>query len=88
MKVKELKTIGDFENLKNGDYVACEFYRDVHDYPKKPFRFKVFQVYKVLPRTKEVVWQKKNNIYSNYGIFLGQIEGESNLLSASLVQPS
>ena len=35
IQVKELKTIEDFINLEKGDVVACEFHRDVNDYPKK-----------------------------------------------------
>lgn len=83
---KELKTIEDFENLKKGDILACEFKRDVYDYPKKSFRFKVFNVYSTIPRTKEVVLQKKNNIYFNYGMFLDPSDGVSNLLSATLIK--
>lgn len=82
---KLLTTEEDFETLKRGDIVACEFISNVHDHPKVPYRFNVFKIFKVLPRTKEIVWQKKNNIYSNYGIFLGSIDGQSNLKSAMLI---
>ena len=78
---KHLQTIENFENLKKGDYVACEFFRDVHDYPKQ-YRFKVFQVVKVKSDDKEVIWQTKNNIYSNYQMF---VNGEGNLKSAILI---
>jgi len=78
---KHLQTIEDFENLKKGDYVACEFFRDCHDYPKQ-YRFKVFQVVEVKPDDKEVIWQTKNNIYSNYKMF---VNGEGNLKSAVLI---
>lgn len=83
MKIKELKTIEDFESLRKGDFVACEFNRDIHDYPKK-YRFNVFRVYDVLTKTKEVVLQKKNNIYFNYQLF---IENRSILKSAILITP-
>ena len=79
--VKELKTIADFENLKSGDYVACEFHRDVHDYPKE-YRFKVFSIVKVRTDSKEVILQTKNNIYFNYKMF---VDGDSNLKSATLI---
>ena len=82
---KELKTLEDFQSIKKGDTVACEFHRDVHDYPKKSFRFKVFTVFENKHRTNELIWQKKNNIYSNYGLLLGIEEGESNLKSATLI---
>jgi len=82
---KKLETIEDFESLKKGDIIACEFKRDVHDYPKKSFRFKVFEIFDVLPRTKEIVLQKKNNIYFNYGMFIDPSDGASNLKSAVLL---
>lgn len=83
---QELKTLEDFEALQKGDVIACEFHRDMHDYPKKSFRFKVFEIYKVLPRTTEIVLQKKNNIYFNYDMFLyPEKHGQSNLKSAVLL---
>lgn len=82
---KELKTIEDFESLKEGDVIACEFHRNVHDHPRKSFRFKVFEIYKVLPRSKEIVLQKKNNLYFNYGMFIDPSDGQSNLKSAVLI---
>jgi len=75
---KPLKTIEDFESLQNGDFVACEFHRDIHDYPKK-YRFKVFPVVKVRTDTKEVILQKKNNIFFNYEMY---VNGDSNLKNA------
>lgn len=83
MQTKVLKTIQDFEDLQIGDWLACEFHRNVHDHPKT-YRFKVFQVVTVRFDTKEVILQKKNNIYFNYKMF---VHGESNLLSATLLQP-
>jgi hypothetical protein len=82
---KALKTIEHFESLQKGDYLACEFHRDVHDYPRKSFRFKVFQVVEVKTRTKEIILQKKNNIYFNYGMFIDPSDGASNLKSALLI---
>lgn len=79
---KKLETVEDFENLKKGDLVACEFHRDIHDYPKK-YRFNVFPIVKVKIDTNEVILQTKNNVYFNYKMF---VNGESNLLSATLLQ--
>lgn len=79
---KELKTIEDFESLKVGDYIACEFHRDMHDYPRKSFRFKVFPIVEVKTRTTEIILQKKNNLYFNYEMF---VQGESYLKSAILI---
>ena len=81
IKVKELKTIEDFENLKKGDQIACKFNRDVHDYPKT-YRFNTFKIVENKSNTKEIILQKKNNIYFNYEMF---INGESNLESAVLL---
>lgn len=81
---KELKTREDFINLKKGDVLACEFHRDVHDYPKK-YRFKVFTVVENKESHSEIILQTKNNIYFNWKLFLKEVEGESNLKSAVLL---
>lgn len=78
---KPLTTIEDFKALKKGDFVACEFYRDIHDYPNE-YRFKVFAIEKVRTDTKEVILQIKNNVYFNYEMYLN---GESNCKNAVLI---
>ena len=82
---KELKTVADFESLQKGDTIACEFHRDIHDHPRKSFRFKVFEIVEVKTRTKEIILQTKNNIYFNYSMFIDPSDGESNLKSAVLL---
>jgi len=82
---KELKTVADFEGLQKGDTIACEFHRDMHDYPRKSFRFKVFEIVEVKTRTKEIILQTKNNLYFNYGMFIDTSDGASNLKSAVLL---
>jgi hypothetical protein len=84
ISTKQLQKIEDFESLQKGDFVACEFHRDISDYPKK-YRFKVFPIVKVRTDTKEVILQTKNNIYFNYKMFVDSIDGESNLKSAILI---
>lgn len=84
IQVKELKTSEDFINLKKGDIVACEFHRDVNDYPKK-YRFNVFKVVENKESYCEIILQKKNNIYFNWKLFLNEIEGESNIKSIVLL---
>jgi len=79
---KELKTLADFESLQKGNTIACEFHRDIHDYPRKSFRFKVFEIVQVKTNDKEIILQTKNNIYFNYQMF---VDGESNLKSAVLI---
>ena len=83
--VKELLTKEDFESLKKGDTIACEFKRDVHDYPKKSFRFKVFEIVENKQCHTEIILQKKNDLYFNYGMFLDPSDGESNLKRALLI---
>ena len=80
---KGLTTIEDFENLKRGDKLACEFYRNMHDYPKKPYRFNIFSIAKVRKDTKEVILQVKNNLYFNYEFFVNGKKG--NLKQAILI---
>lgn len=85
IQTKELKTLEDFESLQKGDTLACQFHRDVHDHPRKSFRFKAFEIVEVKTRTKEIILQTKNNIYFNYGMFIDPSDGISNLKSAFLV---
>lgn len=84
IECKELKTAEDFESLEKGDFVACEFHRDIHDHPKK-YRFRVFQIVKVKTDDKEVILQTKNNIYFNYKMFVDG-DSNSNLKSAVLIK--
>ena len=83
IQIKELITIQDFESLKKDDVVFCEFYRDVHDHPKK-YRSNVFKIVENKQNTNEIILQIKNNIYFNYKMF---VNGEgSNLMSIVLIQ--
>jgi len=77
----ELTKLFQFEQLRKGQIVAVEFKRDVSDYPKK-IRFGVFPIYQNKSDTKEIILQRKNNIYFNYEMFLN---GESNLKSIILI---
>jgi hypothetical protein len=74
--IKELTTLEDFENLKKGEYVACEFKRNVPF--KKDCRFMVVPVVENKANTKEIILDRKTNTYFNYEMFLA---GESNLES-------
>jgi len=82
--VKELQTLEDFKNLKKGDSVACEFHRNIHDYPKT-YRFGIFKIFMNKDSHKEIILQKKNNIYFNYEMFVMNSE-RSNLKSILLIQ--
>lgn len=78
---KELKTMEDFESLVKGDWIACQFNRNIHDYPKV-FRFGVFKIVEVKIEAHEIILQKKNNIYFNYKMF---VDGNGILESAILI---
>lgn len=83
MEFKELKTIEDFRSVQKGDWVACEFKEELrYDYPEKPYKLKVFKVYQNLINSNELVLQRKNNMYVNYGMF---VEGKSYLKNAVLI---
>lgn len=83
MEFKELKTIEDFRLVQKNDWVACEFNESMrYDYPEGPYRLKVFRVYQNLINSNELVLQKKNNMYVNYGMF---VEGKSYLKKAVLI---
>ena len=84
IQFKELKNREDFIALKKGDIVACEFHRDVNDFPKK-YRFNVFKIEENKESHSEIILQKKNNIYFNWKLFLGEEEGGSNLKSIILL---
>ena len=77
-----LKTLEDFKNLKKVDTVACEFHRNIHDYPKT-YRFGVFKIFLNKSDYKEIILQKKNNVYFNYEMFLN---GEGNLKQIKLIK--
>lgn len=82
INTRNLETLEDFENLKKGDIVACEFHRNIHDYPKT-YRFGVFKIFLNKRRAKEIILQKKNNVYFNYEMFLN---GEGNLKEIKLIE--
>lgn len=81
IQTKELKTLEDFENLKAGDMITCEFHRDMYIVDKKT-RFATYTIVENKKRTNEIILQKKNNVYFNYDMFLN--EG-STLKSAILI---
>lgn len=81
INIRSLKNLTDFESLKKNDIVLCEFHLLIHDYPKT-YKENVFKVYENKSDTKEIILQKKNNVYFNYEMFLN---GESNLKNISLV---
>lgn len=88
MKTKELLTIEDFEALNPGDLLVCEFKRNMYLKPTcKGVRFKAFEIALNRADTKEIILQRKMNLYFNYKMFVDKDMG-SNLISATLITPS
>lgn len=78
---RELTTKEDFENLKKGDKLACEFHEYIRN-SKGPCRFGIFEIFLNKSQDREIILQKKNNIYFNYEMFLN---GNSSLKHVVLI---
>ena len=76
-----LENQSDFEELKEGDLVVCEFHRDVYKGDKKT-RFNAYEVVENKQRTNEIILQRKNNVYFNYMMYLN---GVSNLKDIAII---
>ncbi len=80
-----LETIEDFESLKKGDWVTCEFhrylYRDKNDQGVKSGCFQIYDNNSY----KEIILDKKRNLYFNYELFITKDSG-SNLKSCALIK--
>lgn len=86
IQVKDIKNLSDFQRLKKGDIVACEFRRDNYIGNKRT-RFAVYTIVENKERTTEIILQTKNNVYFNYSMFLKPKEhGVSNLRSIVLLK--
>ena len=83
IQTRRVRTREEFEALKVGEMLACTFHRDVV-YKKKRVRFGVFSVALNKYDTKEIILDKKDNVYFNYEMFLN---GESNLSCAVIIEP-
>jgi hypothetical protein len=81
IETKHLITLEDFQSLKKWDYVACKFKRNILWI--EWFKFWVFEIYQNIEFAKEIVIDKKRNIYFNYEMFLN---GESNLEDILLIK--
>ncbi len=81
IQTKELKTLEDFESLKSGDMIACEFHRDMYIADKRT-RFATYTIVENKKRDKEIILQKKNNVYFNYGMFLSE---EGSILKSAIL---
>ena len=77
MKLIRLNTIPDFEALKKGDFVVCEFKNN----GKKNVRG--FNVVENRLDDSEIILQKRGNIYFNYNKYL---KGKSIIKSIILIK--
>ena len=85
---KELKSLGDFQDLKKGDFVAVEWRRDVPANKRgtKKTRFAIYEIADNLERQTGIILQKSMNIYFNYSMFLNpKVMGVSNVSSIVLL---
>jgi len=81
-----METISDFQNLKKGDLVVCEWKLDSYVNNKRT-RFAAYTIVENKERTAEIILQLKNNIYFNYMMFLEPDNyGVSNLKSIILLK--
>ena len=69
-----LENLSDFENLKKGNILVCEFFRDTYKGNKRT-RFATYEIVENKERTNEIILQTKNNVYFNYLMYLNGREG-------------
>lgn len=81
MDLLGIENVSDFENLKKGDIVVCEFHRDNYKGNKRT-RFNTYEIVENKKRTHEIILQHKNNVYFNYMMYLN---GASNLKDIALI---
>lgn len=80
-----INTLKQFESLKKGDLVVCEFHRDTYKGEKRT-RFAAYEIHENKTECTEVILQKKNNVYFNYSMFLNpEKHGHSNLKSLTRI---
>ncbi len=85
IQTKELKTYEDFATLQSGDFIACEFHRNVYQGARSAgFRFNIFEIHSNKKHTHEIILNKQWNNYFNYKMFTEK-DGGSNLKSAILI---
>lgn len=83
IKTKSIKTLHEFESLKAGDFVACEFKRNTWLRDERT-DFGIYEIQLVKPEQSEIILQIQNNVYFNYSMFLSKTE-VSNLKEITLI---
>ena len=73
IKAEYISTPEGFEELKKGDTVAVEWKRDSFKNNKRT-RFASYEVAENKKDARELILQRKNNVYFNYGMFLNPEE--------------
>ncbi|SEC45345.1 hypothetical protein SAMN04489761_3035 [Tenacibaculum sp. MAR_2009_124] len=80
-----INTLEQFESLKEGDLVVCEFHRDTYKGNNRT-RFAAYEIHENKASCNEIILQKKNNVYFNYFMFLApEKHGSSNLKSLTRI---
>ena len=82
MKLTKLKFYDQFMELKKGDILICEFFRDTYKLNRRT-RFASYDIVENKRNTNEIILQKHNNIYFNYNMYLDGKSG--NLKNVSIV---
>lgn len=85
IKTTPVETLEQFQSIKPGDIVVCEWKCDMYCGSKET-RLGTYTVVENKERCTEIILQKKMNVYFNYAMFLmPQIHGVSNLKSIILI---
>lgn len=87
---KMLETVEDFQAVKKGDILAVEWHRDSHKGDKRT-RFAAYEVVENhyndgKHNNNEIILQIKNNVYFNFALFCGIVDGRSNAKSVMLIK--
>lgn len=79
MQIKKLETLEEFQNLKKGDTILVEWYRD----PYKSRRIELYEIPMTQHQEDEIICNKRQNLYFNYRLHLAN---ESNTKEVYLIK--
>tara|TARA_R110002096_G_scaffold306489_2_gene501155 strand:- start:1744 stop:1998 length:255 start_codon:yes stop_codon:yes gene_type:complete len=81
MDLLGIENVEGFESLKKGDIVVCEF-KQPRLKNNKMTTFASYEVFDNHLNDKEIILQKKGNVYFNYMMYLN---GEGNLKDIAII---
>lgn len=85
--MRRLTTLADFEALKKGDIVCCEWHLDSYENNRRT-RFNTYKVAENKKRAAEIILTIKDNVYFNIDISIDMfLNGDSNLKDIVLLYP-